>query len=117
MAAYARLAVHVGVNLQPGQRLLINCLVEHAPLARIAAAEAHDHAPRRKRLLAHGLGDAILRAAPRAARLSPEERHAAGINHSSVHTDLMIGSPEVAVSGVAGEGTETPILVDADWVL
>jgi aminopeptidase len=36
---YADLAVHVGVNLQPGQELEIGCLVEHAPLAR-AIAEA-----------------------------------------------------------------------------
>src|SRR6478736_9979194 len=38
---YARLAVHVGVNLQPGQILGINALVEHQPLVRAAAAEAY----------------------------------------------------------------------------
>jgi aminopeptidase len=41
LAAYARLAVRVGVNLQPGQRLAINGLLEHAPLVRAAAAEAY----------------------------------------------------------------------------
>jgi aminopeptidase len=41
LAAYARLAVRVGVNLQPGQRLAINALLEHAPLVRAAAAEAY----------------------------------------------------------------------------
>ena len=40
-AAYARLTVRVGINLQPGQRLCVNCLVEHAPLARAVAAEAY----------------------------------------------------------------------------
>ena len=49
--------------------------------------------------------------------MAPEERHAAGINHSSVHTDFMIGSPEVAISGVSADGNETPILVGGDWVL
>jgi aminopeptidase len=49
--------------------------------------------------------------------MTAEERHAAGINHSSVHTDFMIGSPEVAISGVEAGGTETPILVGGDWVL
>src|SRR5262245_31643955 len=39
--AYARLAVHVGVNLQPGQILGINALVEHEPLVRAAAKEAY----------------------------------------------------------------------------
>ncbi len=41
LTEYARLAVRVGVNVQPGQRLAINCLVEHAPLARAAAREAY----------------------------------------------------------------------------
>ena len=38
---YARLAVHVGVNLQPGQLLAINALVEHEPLVRAVAREAY----------------------------------------------------------------------------
>ena len=39
--AYARLAVHVGLNLQPGQPLAVGALVEHAPLARAVAREAY----------------------------------------------------------------------------
>jgi aminopeptidase len=39
--AYARLAVQVGLNLQPGQTLGINALIEHAPLARAIAREAY----------------------------------------------------------------------------
>ena len=35
------LAVRVGLNLQPGQRLAINALLEHAPLVRAVAAEAY----------------------------------------------------------------------------
>ena len=38
---YARLAVHVGLNLQPGQILGINALLEHAPLVRAIAREAY----------------------------------------------------------------------------
>ena len=41
LADYARLTVRVGVNLQPGQRLAVGCLVEHAPLARAVALEAY----------------------------------------------------------------------------
>src|SRR5580765_3335983 len=41
LADYARLAVRVGLNLQPGQRLAVNCLVEHAPLVRAVAREAY----------------------------------------------------------------------------
>ena len=42
---------------------------------------------------------------------------ARGINHSSLHTDFMIGSDELAVSGVTAAGDEVPILRDGDWVL
>lgn len=38
---YARLAVEVGVNLQPGQDLQINCYPEHLELARAAADAAY----------------------------------------------------------------------------
>src|SRR3954465_12590285 len=38
---YARLAVQVGLNLQPGQTLGINALIEHAPLARAIARQAY----------------------------------------------------------------------------
>jgi aminopeptidase len=39
--AYARLAVEVGVNLQPGQDLHVNCEPEHIELARAVAAAAY----------------------------------------------------------------------------
>jgi aminopeptidase len=38
---YAELAVRVGANVGEGQDLLINCQVEHAPLARALAAAAY----------------------------------------------------------------------------
>lgn len=63
------------------------------------------------------VGDAIIQTVPGAESLSPEERRARGINHSSLHTDFMIGSPAVAVSGVTRGGTEIPILRDGVWVL
>ncbi|MEI8105290.1 MAG: aminopeptidase [Actinomycetes bacterium] len=62
-------------------------------------------------------GMAILQCAEGATDLSPEERNARGINHSSVHTDFMIGSRDLAVSGVTADGVEVPILRDGDWVL
>jgi aminopeptidase len=39
---YARLAVRVGLNLQPGQVLGINALLEHAPLVRAITNQAYD---------------------------------------------------------------------------
>ena len=38
---YARLALEVGINLAPGQDLLVDALVEHAPLARSVARAAY----------------------------------------------------------------------------
>jgi len=63
------------------------------------------------------LGDAILQAVPGAEELSPEERDARGINHSSLHTDFMIGSDQIAIHGVTDAGDEVPVLVHGDWVL
>ena len=39
---YANLAVHVGLNLQPGQTLAVNGLLEHAPLVRAIAAAGYE---------------------------------------------------------------------------
>jgi len=38
---YARLVIRVGVNVQPGQEVVVNCLPEHAAVARALAEEAY----------------------------------------------------------------------------
>jgi aminopeptidase len=63
------------------------------------------------------LGMAILKAVDGAQAISADERHERGVNQSSIHTDFMIGSPELAISGVTADGREVPILRDGDWVL
>ena len=52
-----------------------------------------------------------------ASALSTAERHERGVNHSSIHTDFMIGSAELAVSGLTHSGEEIPILRGGNWVL
>lgn len=47
--------------------------------------------------------------------LSPEEQSKAGVNYSKVHTDFMIGGPEVDVDGVSTSGERTPIIRDDTW--
>jgi aminopeptidase len=52
-----------------------------------------------------------------AEEMSPEEQHAAGVSHSSIHTDLMIGGPEVDVDGITKDGEAVPIIRDDAWQL
>jgi aminopeptidase len=39
------------------------------------------------------------------------------VNKSGMHVDFMIGSPELAVTGVTKDGERVPILRDGDWQL
>jgi aminopeptidase len=63
------------------------------------------------------LGASILQAVPWAHELDPEERSARGVNHSSIHTDFMIGSNAVEIDGVTANGEAVPILRNGDWLL
>ena len=62
-------------------------------------------------------GDAILSAVRGAEGLAPEELRARGINHSAIHTDFMIGGPDVEVDGLARNGKETNIIRGDQWLL
>ena len=57
------------------------------------------------------------RPSPELVDLDAEERAAQGVNHSSIHTDFMIGSDELEVDGVAADGTAVPILRGGLWQL
>lgn len=46
LSAYAELIVKVGLNLQPGQRLIVRAPIEAAPLVRAVAAHAYDRGAR-----------------------------------------------------------------------
>ena len=45
----------------------------------------------------------------------PAALEARGVNESDVHQDVMIGGPEVAVSGLTAAGDEVPVLVAERW--
>jgi aminopeptidase len=62
-------------------------------------------------------GTAFAFVAERGAQMSREERVEAGLNQAAVHTDLMIGGPEVEVDGITASGERVPILRDEVWQL
>jgi len=47
----------------------------------------------------------------------PDDRRERGFNYSVVHTDFMIGGPEVQVAGITGDGDEIPIIQEDEWQL
>jgi aminopeptidase len=65
--------------------------------------------------IAYGAG--ILDAIPGGVTKSERELEELGFNDSTVHTDFMIGGPEVEVDGVDTAGNATPILRGDAWQL
>jgi aminopeptidase len=49
--------------------------------------------------------------------LPPDEQRARGMNVAAVHTDFMIGGPQVAVDGITTDGEAVPILREDVWQL
>lgn len=62
-------------------------------------------------------GEAYSEALPELTEAPRDERLAAGLNDSAVHTDVTIGGPEVDVDGITADGNVIPILREDRWVL
>ena len=62
-------------------------------------------------------GTAVLFGASEFEGLTPDELRARGLNQSNMHTDFMIGGPEVEVDGVTRHGRTIPILREDVWQL
>jgi len=52
-----------------------------------------------------------------AVKMTNEEKLASGINVSILHTDFMIGGPDVDVTGCDGEGNEIPLIRNGNFVI
>jgi aminopeptidase len=63
--------------------------------------------------IAYGTGFAF--AVEGTDEMDPDERVEAGLNQSKVHTDLMIGGPEVEVDGITASGEAVPLLRGDVW--
>jgi len=62
-------------------------------------------------------GGAIMEAIEGSQAADEAELDALGFNHSSIHTDFMIGGPDVDVDGIEAGGNPVPILRDNAWQL
>ncbi len=65
--------------------------------------------------IAYGQGFATAVEAPEGA--TTEQLLALGCNESTVHTDFMIGGPEVEVDGIEAGGAAVPLLRANEWLL
>lgn len=61
------------------------------------------------------LGDAYPTCLENGPELTEEELKKAGLNDSMIHVDFMVGSPDLAITGVKKDGTKVPVFVNGDW--
>lgn len=62
------------------------------------------------------LGRAYAYAMQNGSNLSEEELKAKGANFSLIHTDFMVGGPELNITAYGKDGTETPLFRNGNWV-
>jgi aminopeptidase len=63
------------------------------------------------------LGDAYLTSVQGGLARAPEDLEVDGLNRSLVHVDFMVGSAELDVDGVRGDGAVLPLMRSGEWTL
>lgn len=61
------------------------------------------------------IGRAYAKAVEGGVEMSAEEKEAAGINHSLIHIDFMVGSDKMDVDGILPDGTVEPVMRAGEW--
>ena len=54
---------------------------------------------------------------PGGLEMSPEEIKKAGVNHSMIHVDFMIGTADLSIIGTSENGKKTQIFKDGEWAI
>ena len=62
-------------------------------------------------------GGAFPTVLPGGLSMTPAERLAAGLNDCTLHTDVVVGGPEVSVDAILADGTTIPVIAGDAWVL
>ena len=62
------------------------------------------------------LGRAYAYAMQNGSNLTEEELKAKGANFSLIHTDFMVGGPDLSIIAYEKDGTETPLFRNGNWV-
>jgi aminopeptidase len=62
-------------------------------------------------------GNAIMFGTQGLEGLSPEQLTERGFNVSNMHTDFMVGGPDLTLTGTTRDGREVTILKDDEWQL
>ena len=63
------------------------------------------------------IGRAYATAVEGGVEMNAEEKEAAGINHSLIHIDFMIGSDKMDVNGITADGSIEPVMRAGEWAV
>ncbi|MFT5196255.1 MAG: aminopeptidase, partial [Candidatus Promineifilaceae bacterium] len=61
------------------------------------------------------IGRAYAVAVKDGATMNEEQKQAAGVNHSLIHIDFMVGSDQMNVDGITADGTMEPVMRNGEW--
>lgn len=61
------------------------------------------------------LGEAYPVSLKNGDQMSKEQLEKAGANTSLIHEDFMVGSPDLTITGVTGDGKQVPIFINGNW--